>query len=100
MSEEWKRTTIFCTLARSGDTLLEMVIDGGSTMNVITQSTIKRCNLKIEPHTYLFKVAWVDKTNLRVFHRCKVSIQIEGYKDEIFCDVLPLDVAHLVLGRP
>lgn len=26
-SEEWKRTTIFYTLARSGDTLMKLVID-------------------------------------------------------------------------
>ena len=69
-------------------------------MNVIAQSIIKRCNIKIEPYSYPFKVAQVDKTNLIVFHRCKVPIQIRGYKDEIFCDVLPMDVALLLLGRP
>jgi len=63
-------------------------------MNVVTQSTIKHCNLKIEPHLYPFKVAWVDKTSLTVSYNCKVPIQIGGYKDEIFCDVLPMDVAH------
>ena len=44
--DKWKRTTIFYTLARSGDTLLKMVIDGGNTMNIVAQFTIKRCNLK------------------------------------------------------
>ena len=34
-SEEWKRTTIFYTLARLGDTLMKLVIDRGSTMNVV-----------------------------------------------------------------
>ena len=57
--------------------------------------TIKRYNLKIEPHPYHFKVAWVDKTDLTVSHTCKVPNQIGGYKDEIYCDVLPTYVAHL-----
>ena len=69
-------------------------------MNVVAQSTIKRCNLKIKPHPYSFKVTWVDKTNLTVFHRYKVHIQIEGYRDESFCDVLPIDIVHLLLSRP
>jgi len=69
-------------------------------MNVDAQSTIKCCNLKVEPHPYPFNVAWVDKTGLSASHRYKVPIQIGGYKDEISCDVLPMDMAHLLLGQP
>jgi len=32
MNDEWKRTTIFYTLVRCGETLMKVVIDGGSTM--------------------------------------------------------------------
>lgn len=78
--------------------MLKLFIDGGSTMNVVAHSTIKRCNLKVEPHPHPFKVAWLDKTSLMVSHRCKVPIQIGGYKDDMLCDVLPMDVAHLLLG--
>ena len=48
---------LFYILVRFGETLIEMVIDGGSTMNVVAESTIKRCHLKVEPHPYTFKVA-------------------------------------------
>jgi len=78
---------------------MKLVIDWVSTMNVVVQSTIKHRNLKVKPHPYAFKVAWVDKTILTVSHRCKVPIHIGGYKDEILCDVLPIDVAHLLLCR-
>lgn len=69
-------------------------------MNVVAHSTMKRCHLNVEPHPHPFKVAWLDKTSLMVFHRCKVPIQIGGYKDDMLCDVLPMDVAHLLLGWP
>ena len=36
---------------------------------------------------------------LLVTRRCLVSIQMGDYKDEIYCDVLPMDVAHVLLGR-
>jgi len=100
LSDEWMRTTIFHTLIKCGDTSMNMVIDGGSTINVVAQSTIKHCNLTVEPHPHPFKVAWLDKTNLTVSHKCKVPIQIGIYKDEIICDVMPMDVAHILLGRP
>ncbi|XP_057962248.1 uncharacterized protein LOC131153809 [Malania oleifera] len=35
-----------------------------------------------------------------VSHRCLVLIKIADYEDEICCDVLPMDVAHILLGRP
>jgi len=76
LSHEWKRTIIFHTLVKCGDTSIKMVIDGGSTTSVIAQSTIKHCNLTVEPHTHPFKVAWVDKASLTVSHRCKVPIHI------------------------
>ena len=37
---------------------------------------------------------------LPIAQRCLVSIQIGDYKDEIYCNVLPLNVAHVLLGRP
>ena len=53
---EWKCITIFYILATSRDTLLKTVIDGRSTIHLVAPSTIKRRNLKVEPHPYLFKV--------------------------------------------
>ena len=100
MNDEWKRTTIFYTLVRCGETLMKMLIDGGSTMNVVAETAIERCHLKIEPHPHPFKVAWVNKTHLTVTHRCKIPIQIGGYKDDVLCDALPMEVAHILIGRP
>ena len=37
---------------------------------------------------------------LSVAQRCLVYIEIGEYKDEIYCNVLPMDVAHVLLGRP
>jgi len=76
-----------------------MVIDSGNTTNVVVKSATNQYHLKVEPHPHPFKVAWVNQGNLTVTHRCKVFIQIGGDKDKILCDVLPMDVAHIFLGR-
>ena len=96
----WKHTTIFHTVILSGDKKYKLVIDGGSSMNVVSKDVVKLLNLKVEPHPNPFRVAWVNYHTLHVTQRCLVSIQMGDYKDEIYCDVLPMDVVHVLLGRP
>jgi hypothetical protein len=32
--------------------------------------------------------------------QCLVEFKIGGYRDEILCDIIPMDVYHILLGRP
>ena len=75
----------------------KLVIDGGSSMNVVSKDTVKLSNLKVEPHPNPFRVAWVNHHTLPVAQRCLVSIQMRDYKDEIYCNVLPM-FFYVVLG--
>ena len=36
---------------------------------------------------------------LLIAQRCLVSIQMGDYKDGIYCNVLPMDVAHILSGH-
>ena len=69
-------------------------------MNVVSKDVVKLLNLKVEPHLNPFRVAWVNDHTLHIAQRCLVSIQMGDYKDEIYCNVLPMDVAHILLGCP
>jgi hypothetical protein len=43
---------------------------------------------------------WLQKGHqVNVTKQCLVEFKIGGYKDEILCDVIPMDVCHLLLGR-
>ena len=35
-----------------------------------------------------------------VSQQCNVEFMIGGYKDEIMCDVIPMEFFHVLLGRP
>jgi hypothetical protein len=35
-----------------------------------------------------------------VTKQCLVEFKITRYRDEILCDVIPMDVCHILLGRP
>ena len=40
------------------------------------------------------------RTQVTVTKQCLVEFKIGGYNDKILCDVIPMDVCHLLLGRP
>ncbi len=48
--EDWKRTSIFQTIVRCGTEARMLIIDGGSCMNVVSEATVKRLKLPMEPH--------------------------------------------------
>ena len=68
-------------------------------MNMVYKDAVKLLNLTIEPRPNPFRVAWVNDHTLHVTKKCLVSIQMGDSKDEIYYDVLPMDVAHVLLGR-
>ena len=44
-NDTWKRTSIFHTVIQSGDKKCKLVIDGGSSMNVVSKDAVKLLNL-------------------------------------------------------
>ena len=58
--------------------------------------------MKTEKHPKPYKLAWLRKGGeVKVCRRACVNFSIgKKYKDEIWCDVVDMDVCHLLLGRP
>ena len=45
-------------------------------------------------------MSWLQKGHqLLVNEQCNVEFHIGTYKDEILCDIMPMDVCHILLGR-
>eukprot|EP00253_Pinus_taeda_P005411 PITA_05411 len=73
----------------------------GSTDNLVAVEMIEKLGLKKLKHPTPYKVSWLQKGHqLLVDEQCEVEFQIGKYKDKILCDVMPMDVCHLLLGRP
>ena len=79
-----------------------MIIDSGSSKNVVSKALVKALNLKTEKHPSLYTIAWIKKgLEVEVLEVCKVPLSIgKYYKDEIVCDVVDMDTCHILLGRP
>ncbi|XP_058191258.1 uncharacterized protein LOC131308354 [Rhododendron vialii] len=98
--EDRRHTSIFQMLVRCGNQARKLIIDGGSCMNVVSAATVERLKLPVQPHPHLYKVAWIDNTSIPVTQRCLVSFSYGSYSDSIWCDVIPMNGTHILLGRP
>ena len=99
-SDSWKHTSIFQTFIPLTKKLCKLVVDRGSSINVISRIAGDKLGPKVEPHSYLFKVAQVDKNLLPIKEQFLVTLKLGVYSQKIYCEVLPMNIAHLLLGCP
>ena len=78
-----------------------MIIDSGSTDNFVATEMVEKLGLKRLKHPTPYKVSWLQKGHeILVNEQCKVEFRIGNYKDGVLCDIMPMDVCHVLLGRP
>jgi hypothetical protein len=76
-------------------------VDSGSTDNLVSTEMVEKLELETTDHPSPYKVSWLQKGHqVSVTKQCLVEFKIGGYNDKILCDVIPMDVCHLLLGRP
>jgi len=102
VDHDWRRTNIFHTRVAYGDKALNVIIDNGSSMNVVAKEIVERLGLSQETHPTPYQVCWInDNNSILVQSRCLVKFSFgKKYEDQVWCDVLPMTVCHLLLGRP
>ena len=99
--DEWLRDNIFHSTCSILGKVCQLVIDGSSCENVMSQEVVNKLGLKTEEHPHPYKLSWLKKGGeIKVTKRCMVPFSIQKkYEDVVSCDVVPMDVCHLLLGR-
>ncbi|XP_020877200.1 uncharacterized protein LOC110227444 [Arabidopsis lyrata subsp. lyrata] len=100
--KHWLRTNIFRSTCTIKDRICTFVIDSGSSHNLISESAVLKLGLEIEKHPSPYALTWFqDGVAVRVSHRSYVPFSVGAfYKDRMYFDLAPLDVCHLIFGRP
>ena len=100
-TEPAQRKYLFKTMCKVQGKCCKMVIDSGSTDNLVSTEMVEKLSLRRTKHLVPYKVYWLHKGHqILVSEQCEVDFQIGPYKDKILCDVMPMDVCHILLGRP
>ena len=99
-STDWRRTAILTTNILINDKPYKVLIDSGSCVNAIFRSTVNRTRLAAVPHPKPYHVSWIDTTSLSISEQCQVPLKMAGYQEEIWCDVISMDVGSIILRRP
>jgi hypothetical protein len=101
IEEPVQRNNVFRTACKTKNRVCKVIIDSGSTDNLVSTEMVEKLELKMTAHPSPYKVSWLQKGHqVMITKQCLVEIKIGGYKDEILCDVIPMDVCHILLGRP
>ncbi|KAJ9536634.1 hypothetical protein OSB04_un000183, partial [Centaurea solstitialis] len=101
VDETQHRENIFHTQCLVQGTVCVLIIDGGSCANVVSNEVVEKLNLHTLKHPQPYKLQWLnDCGEVKVTKQVLISFSIGQYKDEVMCDVVPMHVSHILLGRP
>ncbi|KAI0512356.1 hypothetical protein KFK09_012995 [Dendrobium nobile] len=97
-----QRHSMFKTRCTIGSKVCDILIDNGCTENVILRAVVQSLQLKTIKNAHPYKISWVKRgVKILVSESCQVTFSIgKQYVCDVLCDVLDMDVCHLILGRP
>jgi hypothetical protein len=93
-----KRNNLFRTACKMKDRVCKVIIDSGRTDNLVSTKMVENLELETIAHPTSYKASWLQKGHqVKVTQQCLFEFKIGGYRDEILCNVIPIDVWCLKL---
>ena len=93
-------SSIFSTFSKIGSTVIKILVDSGSVVNVVAAASVLALGLQPRLHPRPYKAMWINETFLAVTKRCVVPLKVAGYREDIWCNILPMGVGSVLLGWP
>jgi hypothetical protein len=82
-------------------TLFHFIVDRSSQKNLISEEVSKRLALPTMPHPQPYTIGWLYQgSDIHVSQQCHLSYDINPFKDEVLCDVSPLEVCNVIFSQP
>ncbi|XP_033139368.1 uncharacterized protein LOC117130975, partial [Brassica rapa] len=99
--EQEQRENLFYTRCMVQGKVCSLIIDGGSCVNVASETMVKKLGLKVQKHPKPYRLQWLNEEGeMRVSTQVSIPLSIGRYEDDILCDVIPMEASHILLGRP
>jgi len=99
--KEEQRENIFHSRCTVQGKVCSLIIDGGSCANIASSNMMEKLNLQAMTHPHRYNIQWLNQgKGLQVNSRYLITFSIgKKYQDEIWCDIIPMDACHMLLGR-
>jgi hypothetical protein len=80
--------------------LLHFIFDRGSQNNLISVEVDKQLDLLKTPLSQNYTIRWLlQGRDLCVIQQCRLPYHINHFKDEVLCDIYPLEFCDIILGQ-
>ena len=87
----------FCTKCNYEDKGCDVIINSETTKNLVLEETVKNFKIKREKYPHLYQISQLqDELKVMVSKQCLVKFKIGSYHDEVLCDIMHMDVCHLL----
>jgi len=81
--------------------VVKVIIVGRSYHNLASREMGDKIGLKLLRHPHPYHVQWLnDSGDIKIGYKVNVPFKISEYVDTVECNVAPMSVCHLLLGRP
>jgi len=96
-----EREELFVVKVQVKNKLVDAIIDPGSQRNLISERLVEELGLTTSQHPNPHTLGWFNKNaECDVTKQCVLKFAITSrYIDEVKCEVVPVDVCHIVLGN-
>jgi hypothetical protein len=82
-------------------TPLHFIVDNGSQNKIILVEVFKELDFPTTPHPQPYNIGWLHQgQELRVSQQCRLSYDINPFKDEVLCDVSLVELCDILLVYP
>ena len=94
------RENIIHTRCKILDKTCSLIMDSGSCCNCCSTILVSKLNLTIIPLPKPYKLQWLNKQReMIVNQQVRILFSIRAYKDKVNCDIVPMEVGHILSGR-
>ncbi|OMO59556.1 Retrotransposon gag protein [Corchorus capsularis] len=96
-----QRENLFHTRCYVNGKPSSVMIDGGSCTDIASVYLVKELQLPTTKHPKPYSLGWFnDRGEIKVNKQVLVSLSLGRYKEDVLCNVLPIQACHVLLGRP